>query len=167
MFKSKFIAFILVLIIPVLLYSQVKQGNAEKEFNFQDYSSVGFNVSSISGIGLSFRRHFQNPFLIQATIGYISDGKSDFYSSGIELQYDISKRTDFRFYIAASVGLYGKSKKTYMTMGLGLGIEIPVFGGELIDNLHIGVNIFYPGGYFESSGTIVNIGGSAYLYYNF
>jgi hypothetical protein len=119
------------------------------------FSSIGFNVSSVSGMGLSYRNQLTTRSLFQVTGGVLTTDKRTSYSFGLEYQYQLSKSPSFRYYLAGAAGVYSDIT-TKEFAGFGLGLEIPI----------VGPTIFYPA--FNLSGkTQIGIGASVYVYYNF
>jgi hypothetical protein len=132
---------------------------------YRSYSSFGFNASSVSGLGLSYRKHLPGPSLIQITGGVISGGGSTFTSLGFAYQYQLSKKDNFRYYIATGAGLY-TSGSTRTVIGIGIGIEVPGIGTTIFESVTVGGELYYPALYLGTNPAI-NFGGSIYLYYNF
>lgn len=148
--------------------SQMPQVDSTKQFNYIPFSSVGFNISSISAVGISYRKHFTNPTAIQITGGFISTSGNTSSAIGAEFQFEISKKSSLRYYVALGIGHYSFSSGQSTNMGLGIGIELPAFSETIFDNVTAGASIFYPAAYFTSSGTnVVTLGVSVFTYYNF
>ena len=142
--------------------------DSTKQFNYIPFSSVGFNISSISAVGISYRKHFANPTTIQITGGFISTSGNTSSAIGAEIQFEISKKSNLRYYISLGLGHYSFSSGQSTNMGLGIGIELPAFSETIFDNVTAGASIFYPAAYFTSSGTnVVTLGVSLFTYYNF
>ena len=137
--------------------------------SYQPYSSVGFNVSSVSGMGLSFRHHMDSPGLIQFTGGFITSDQTTSYSLGFEGQYELSLNETFRYYIALGIGRYSGKVSSTTAMGFGMGLEVPIIGsGGIYQSVTAGLDIFYPSLYIETGKTnVVTVGGSLYLFYSF
>ncbi len=83
----------------------------DKTFEYRSYNSFGLNISSYSGIGLSYRYHMDAPLLFQLTGGVISEGESHFYAVGAEVQKELSKSKDKRAFGSLAVGIYGERYK--------------------------------------------------------
>jgi hypothetical protein len=130
------------------------------------YSSAGFNVSSVSGLGLSYRHHFDGPSLLQLTGGLISSESGTNSALGLEYQYELSKKETFRYYIAAGGGVYTASSSS-TALGIGIGLELPILGDVIYESVTGGLAIFYPVSYTGDARAIVSFGGSLYFYYNF
>jgi hypothetical protein len=87
---------------------------------------VGANFSALSGIGVSARAHFAEPFSVMVT-GFIwqSSGTS-YYNYGVEFQYDVFVRKTSRFYLLAGTSsFYDQSTDPAQTehLGAGFGLE--------------------------------------------
>ncbi len=130
------------------------------------YSSAGFNVSSVSGLGLSYRHHFAGASLLQFSGGILSSGSRTSSALGFEYQYELSKKETFRYYVVAGGGLYSSTKAT-SALGLGIGLELPILGDVIFESVTGGVGLFYPVAYSKNSGSVVSFGGSLYFFYNF
>jgi hypothetical protein len=147
---------------------QMPQVDSTKQFNYIPFSSVGFNISSISAVGISYRKHFANPTTIQITGGFISTTGNTSSAIGAEVQFEISKKSSLRYYVSLGIGHYSFSSGQSTNIGLGIGIELPAFSETIFDNVTGGVSIFYPAAYFASSGTnVVTLGVSLFTCYNF
>jgi len=155
-------------VLSVAAFSQSSQDSAFTTTH-QSFSSVGFNVSSVSGMGLSFRHHMNSPGLIQFTGGFLTSDQSTSYSLGFEFQYELSLKETFRYYVALGIGTYSGSDSKTTAMGFGMGLEVPIIGsGAIYESVTAGFDIFYPSLYMETGKTdVVTVGGSLYLFYNF
>lgn len=148
--------------------SASRQVDSSKQFQYIPFTSVGFNVSSISAVGISFRKHLSGPSLVQFTGGFISTTSNTSSAIGFEYQYEISKKSSLRYYVSLGIGHYSLSSGQSTNMGLGIGIELPAFSENIFDNVTGGASIFYPAAYLAGSGTnVVTLGGSLYVFYNF
>jgi hypothetical protein len=135
----------------------------------RSFSSVGFNVSSVSGMGLSYRYHMDSPGLIQFTGGLIVSDEATSSSFGFEAQYELSLSETFRYYLALGFGTYSGKTTTTTAAGFGMGLEVPIIGsGGIYESVTAGFDIFYPALYIETGkSNIVTVGGSLYLFYSF
>ncbi len=157
---------------------------------YQKYSSFGINISSHSGVGLSYRFHMDTPFLFELSGGVVSSGKTYFYAVGGEIQRELSKSKDKRAFGAFAVGFYGEryEKNDYdaayysemeppkkwtsdnaFTFALGVGGELAL-SNLIVDAISIGCEIYPIGVYVKNNGeNEFNMfpGGAIYLYYNF
>ena len=132
---------------------------------YHPYSSIGFNLSSVSGIGLSYRNHFASPSQIQLTAGIVSSESSTSFSFGFEYQYQLSKKDSFRYYVSTGVGVYSGTVST-TAVGLGIGLELPIIGDIIYESVTGGLDLFYPVLY-TGNESLVSFGGSLYIFYNF
>lgn len=134
-----------------------------------EYNAVGINVSTTSGLGLSYRYHNPGSSLIQVAGGMVSTGGNVGSSVGIEYQLDLSRRNDLRYYICAAAGLYHSHGASDINAGIGVGFDYPLFGKELLENMSTGLTIFYPAYYSsrDSSRHSIFFGVSLNFFYNF
>jgi len=144
--------------------------NAQSKYDssspgYRGYSSFGFNASLVSGVGLSYRNHLQGPSLIQFTAGVLSGGGSTFTSFGFAYQYQLSKKDNFRYYIATGAGLY-TSGSSRTVIGFGIGLEVPGIGTTIFESVTAGGELYYPAFYLGTNPS-VGVGGSIYIYYNY
>jgi hypothetical protein len=129
------------------------------------FNSIGFNASSVSGLGLSYRNKISAHDLFQLTGGVLdSDGRTDF-SLGFEYQYQISKNPTFRYYLAVGAAVYSESQTTTIA-GFGMGLEVPIVGKTIFEGVTTGGCLFYPA-FNLTRDPRIGIGGSIYLFYNF
>lgn len=131
------------------------------------YNSFGFNASTVSGLGLSYRHHSVLYSLIQVSGGIIKTTDNIAYSAGVEYQYELSRRTDFRYYICLGSGLYNSGGSSGFVGGFGVGFDTPVFGHTVKENMTAGISLFYPTIYSGTSETTISFGASVYFFYNF
>lgn len=133
----------------------------------RSYKSFGFNASMVSGVGLSFRNHFDSPELLQVTASiFSSPGSSVFYSLGVEMQFELSRDESFRFYIPLGLGIYSSSK-TVTNLGFGMGLEVPVLGPGIFRGVGVGGELFYPTFYLGAGENSISLGASIFIFYNF
>lgn len=129
------------------------------------YHSLGFNFSTVSGAGVSYRFHTAGRSLVQITAAAFDTGDDTFSSVGFEYQYELSGHEAFRYYIPVGGGLYTNGKRTTV-VGAGFGIEVPILGEKIFEGVTVGGELFYPAVYFNDKNK-VTFGGSVFLYYNF
>lgn len=161
----------------------------ENIFEYTSYNSFGINLSSHSGLGLSYRYHLMAPILFQITGGVISEGESYFYAIGLEIQRELSKSKDKRAFGAFATGIYGTREKEVYDLGYSTGMNPPerwvskniysfaigvggelAFGNSIVDSLTIGCEIYPIGVYLdENEDNWFNMfpGAAVYLFYNF
>lgn len=132
---------------------------------YRSYTSIGFSASSVSGLGLSYRRHFDGPSLIQISGGIITSGGTTNSAIGFAYQYQLSKKDSFRYYVATGLGFYS-SKTTGTVLGLGIGLEVPGIGSTIFESVTAGGELYYPA-FYLGSGSTISFGGTLYIYYNF
>lgn len=157
------------------------QGDSAEVYQWKKFNSFGFNASSVSGLGLSYRYHATGPQLFMLSGGIVSSNDWLYASLGAEFQYEISEREDLRYYLAVASGFYYTKEDLYdfMTddmytnsdsdfhLGIGVGFEYPFLGSTIFKNMTVGVTIYYPAIYFTNSGTDIAMGAGAYFFYNF
>ncbi|MDE3058562.1 MAG: hypothetical protein KGJ59_11470 [Bacteroidota bacterium] len=133
---------------------------------YRAYRSIGFQVSTVSGIGISYGINEQNNCYLRATGGLITTSNQSYYSFGIDCQYELTKNKSFKVFIGLGCGIIGDfGSSTHPTLGLGTGIEAPVTGSDIFENVTVGGEIYCPTIYF-SSGTI-SLGVGIFTSYNF
>lgn len=170
------------------LKKEDNEQNKSKTFEYKSYNSFGLNISSHSGVGLSYRYHMDTPLLFQVTGGVVSEGKSYFYAVGLEVQKELSRSKDKRAFGSLTTGIYGERYKEtsveYYTgmnppekwtssnsysFAIGVGGELAL-GNSIIDSLTLGCEI-YPVGIYLSDEDENNFrmfpGAGIYLFYNF
>lgn len=152
----------------MLLQATVTIGQEVPEFGRQAFHSAGFNISVVSGVGLSYRHHFSGPGLVQFTGGLITSGSGSHTSLGVEYQHELSKKGHFRYYIGAGAGVYSSPGATATAAGIGIGLELPILGDSILESVTGGMSLFYPVAYSgQQDRASVGFGGSLYFYYNF
>ncbi len=164
-------------------------GDKANAFEYKSYNSFGLNISSHSGIGLSYRYHLDSPVLFQISGGVISEGESYFYAVGAEVQRELSKSKDKRAFGSFAFGIYGEREKEVYDVGYSTGMNPPekwvsknaysfalgvggelALGSSIVDSLTLGCEIYPVGIYLEDSGdSRFNMfpGAAVYLFYNF
>lgn len=157
------------------------QGDSTGAYRWKKFNSFGFNASSVSGLGLSYRHHTEGPQLFMLSGGIVSSKDWVYASLGGEFQYEISERDDLRYYLALAGGFYYTNEDTYdywlnttynntdsdFHLGIGVGFEYPFLGSTIFKNMTIGVTLYYPAIFFTNSGTEISMGAGAYFFYNF
>lgn len=134
----------------------------------EDFRSAGFNFSMVSGLGISYRYHWANTYLTKVTGGIIKSDSALAYSFGFEYQFNLSNRSDLRYYLTAGVAVYNSTEGSRdFNTGFGIGYERPVFGNDIKENMTIGIAVFYPAFFFSETGNTISYGISFDLYYNF
>ncbi len=131
------------------------------------YSTVGFQISQVSGIGISYGRNMENNFRFRITGGVLTTGSSTYFSFGTDYEFELTKNKPYRVFIGPALGTWGVSTEPpHFNIALGTGIETPLMGGNtIIENITSGVEIYYPT-FFTLSKTI-GIAGGVFISYNF
>lgn len=153
--------FVLAVLVTTLSVAQEQQ-----QAGRQSYSSAGFNFSSVSGVGLSFRHHFPSASLLQFGAGIISSGDRTNSALGLEYQYELSKKETFRYYLTVGGGIYSGSTSS-TAAGIGVGLELPMLGEKIYESVTGGLALFYPVAYSEDQRSNISFGASLYFFYNF
>jgi len=147
--------------------------DAENSRNYADYS-FGLNLSNVSGLGLSYRIFIGDKAGVQLTGGIIATTSQTSYSGGFELQYALSRTPNYRVFVGPAFGVYGSSAdkdipssqaQSDFNAGLGLGLEVPILGSSVRNQLVGSLTIYYPT-FYTSEGTI-SFGIGAGVHYNF
>ncbi|MDE3058561.1 MAG: hypothetical protein KGJ59_11465 [Bacteroidota bacterium] len=160
--KTFLLSLAVVFVLPPLLRAQ-DTASANEDIT---YHSLGFQASLVSGIGISYGINEQNRYRFRATGGLITSSDKSYYSFGFDYQYELTKNKPFRVFIGLGGGIRGKSgSETNTALGLGSGIEGPVTGTGIFENVTIGAEIYYPTFYFSSS--TISVGGGIFISYNF
>ena len=129
------------------------------------YYSFGFQVSFVSGTGITFG-HTEKNFRIRGTIGYLKLESETDYSYGGDFQYVLASHTGFQVLLGPAFGVYGSSSDDSKgRIGLATTLELPSLGTGFYENICSGITLYYPA-YYLSSNT-VNPSVGAYIVYNF
>ncbi len=162
------------MILGFIFFSGITYAEEEASFSvYEKYSSIGLYIGSVSGIGLSYRYHFPNPWLFQITGGLIYIEEDYAYSLGLEGQYELTKSNIARFYVMGAGGIYGSQTQsdgdtestTTLHFGFGIGGEI-AFGPTIVNHLTLGINFFPIALHVKENDSSIFPGASIYLYYN-
>lgn len=130
------------------------------------YSSIGFQASFVSGIGISFGLNESGKYRARATFGILTNDSKTYSSFGIDYQFELTKRQDFRVFIGPGFGTRSIStESSHTTLGLGTGIEAPVTGNSVFQNVTGGVTVYYPTYFFLSKN--ISFAGAVFISYNF
>lgn len=160
------------------------QGDSAEVYKWKKFNSFGFNASSVSGLGLSYRHHTDGPQLVMLSGGIVSSSDWVYASLGAEYQFEISEREDLRYYLAIGGGFYytreeiteyywdtepttSTNSDSDFHLGIGVGFEYPFLGSSIFKNMTVGLTLYYPAIYFADSGTDITMGVGAYFFYNF
>lgn len=161
--KKKFI-FVIALwfSLPPGSYAQDVQNNEPSK----QYSSVGFQASFVSGIGISYGFNESGKYRVRGTFGILTSSGKTYSSMGADYQIELTKREDFRVFIGPGIGVRSISGEDSHTMvGLGTGVEAPITGRTVFENITAGVAVYYPTYFFLSKD--ISFAGSVFISYNF
>ena len=132
----------------------------------KNFSSFGLQASTVSGIGLTFRRTMNNRLRTGMTAGLIKTEGETIFSTGWDFHYELSDRPDIHIFVGPSLGLFGGSARALrVRIGFATGLEVPISGKELYENISAGAVLYYPT-YFLLSET-VGFAVGVFLLYNF
>ena len=132
----------------------------------QSYISLGMNISSASGIGLSFRTQPSFPLAFVFTGGVIKTSNQTDYTVGTEIQFSVLRGLNRRLFITTGAGYYYDRSDPLRTLALGFGAEGPISGKGFYKNLTMGLTVNYPAMYFTKT-TEITFGAGVYAYFNF
>lgn len=124
---------------------------------------LGLFGGPASGLGLSFRHHLPSPLSYQITGGIIKVDERLSYSFGAEVQYDLTRTSVTRFFVAGATSYFhtGKPEQNEMDgpgrLGLGIGGELYADAG-----FHGTVELLFT--YF-SDGTVLPLPQIGFYYY--
>lgn len=121
--------FFLVLLAASLSFSQVIVPDKERPTELgREVFGLGGSIGLGTGMGLSFRHHLPTVFSYQLVAGIIKDSKTLLFDVGAELQFDLMRDENLRFYAGGGAGYYYKGKDVNELKGparitLGIGAE--------------------------------------------
>ncbi len=158
-----FLSFVLSFAIASSLCGQSSDTNSVN----RQFKSFGIQISVVSGMGLSFGVNEIGKYRARITGGYLSISDNNYYSYGAEYQFELTKNPAFRVFMGPVIGNQGKTtdKNPHWRLGLGTGIEMPVTGNSVIENVTFGGTLVYPTLYFLSGD--INIASNVFISYNF
>lgn len=89
---------------------------------------LGGSIGLGTGMGLSFRHHLPTVFSYQLAAGIIKDSKTVLFDIGAELQFDLMRDENLRFYAGGGGGYFYKGKdanelKGPLRIAIGIGAE--------------------------------------------
>jgi len=100
------------------------------------------------------------------TGGLIKTEGETYFSAGFDFHYEISDRPDIHIFLGPSFGFFGGSKRAMKTrLGFATGLEVPLSGKELYQNISAGGVLYYPTFFFYSETIGFAVG--VFLLYNF
>lgn len=130
------------------------------------YSSLGFQVSFVSGIGISYGMNQTGKYRTRFTGGILTSSGVTYFSFGADYHFELTKTPSFRVFIGPSAGSSGDSQsQPRPRIALGTGIEHPLLGSSVIDNISAGAIVYYPTYFFQSGE--VSFAGGIFISYNF
>jgi hypothetical protein len=130
------------------------------------YTTIGFQGSFVSGIGISAGYNEENKYRFRVTGGLVTSDNISYYSFGIEYEVDLTKHKPYRVFIGPGFGVRGESDgDTHATLGIGTGFETSLTGNAMYENVTGGVEVYYPTFYFLTS--TIWFGGGIFISYNF
>ena len=130
------------------------------------YSTIGFQASFVSGIGISAGFNEADKYRIRVTGGFVTANNVAYYSFGIEYEVELSKHKPYRVFIGPGFGFRGESDgDPHTTVGLGTGYETSLTGNSIFENVTGGVEVYYPTYYFLTN--TIWFGGGVFISYNF
>ena len=158
-----FLSCVLSMFAASTLFSQ----STDSTINRGQYKTIGIQLSVVSGMGLSFGVNEIGKYRARITGGYLSISQKNYFSFGAEYQFELTKNPAFRVFIGPAIGNQGKTtdENSHWRLGLGTGIEMPVTGTSVIENVTVGATLMYPTLYFLSGD--VNIAANVFISYNF
>jgi len=135
------------------------------------YSSVGFQASFVSGIGVSYGLNEMGKYRFRITGGIITDGDKTHYSYGTDYQFELTRTGRFRVFLGPGFGVSGTNVKGSSSssarprLGLGTGVESPFTGTSVFENISGGATVYYPTYFFVSKE--ISFAGALFISYNF
>lgn len=158
----------LLLVIVVILsnYFTIYAQDSVTVVRQSHYSTIGFQASFVSGIGISFGLNEAGKYRARATFGILTSDSKTYSSFGADYQIELTKRQDFRVFIGPGFGVRSIStENSHTTLGLGTGVEAPVTGNSIYQNVTGGVIVYYPTYFFLSRN--ISFAGGIFISYNF
>ena len=153
-------------ILSIILFVTTSVFAQDSTAQKRDYTSYGFQVSYVSGMGISYGRPINGRVRLRVTAGVLSTEDKTSFSFGGDVHYFLTKDTKYNIFIGGSLGSSGSSvEDPKPRIAYSTGIEVPVSGDRIFDNVSIGAVLYYPT-YFMLSKTISLMAG-AFIYYNF
>ena len=135
------------------------------------YSSIGFQASFVSGIGISYGLNETGKYRFRITGGIITNGDKTHYSYGADYQFELTRFNRFRVFTGPGFGVHGtaikgnNSTSARPRLGLGTGIEAPITGTAIFENISGGATVYYPTYFFFSKE--ISFAGGIFISYNF
>jgi hypothetical protein len=156
--------FLLFLILLLTSSAQAQDSLASPQS--RKYTSIGFQASFVSGIGISIGYNEDGKYRFRATGGILADNQISYYSLGVEYGFELTKNKQYRVFIGPAFGIRGESDSDNHTMlGLGTGFESSTTGTIIFENISVGAEVYYPTYNFLSQS--VWFAGGVFIAYNF
>jgi hypothetical protein len=124
---------------------------------------IGLTAGPIDGAGISFRHHLPALFSYSVNAGIIKVDQNLHYAIGGDIQYDLARSTNGRYFLLLGIGYYYSGSTSTNEMkgpfrtGLGVGAEFAANGP-----LHVSLMGAFT---FFSDGTILPLPQIGILYY--
>ena len=130
------------------------------------YTSIGFQASFVSGIGISVGDNEDGKYRFRVTGGFLTDNQISYYSFGLEYGIDLTRNKPYRVFIGPAFGIRGESDSdTHTMLGLGTGFETSATGNLVFENVSVGAEVYYPTYNFLSQS--IWFAGGVFISYNF
>jgi hypothetical protein len=164
--KKALIIYTVLSFVGVLWPKSVFGQDSLKTTEGRKFTTIGFQISDVSGIGLSIGFNQENTYRLRFTGGFISKNNITYHSLGVEYGFDLTKNKPYRVFMGPGFAVRGESDgDTHTNIGLGTGFESSWGGTTIFENMSAGVEIYYPTYYFLSN--TVWFDGGAFISYNF
>lgn len=157
--------FVLIFLSVGLSFSQIIVPDKDRPTELgREVFGLGGSIGLGTGMGLSFRHHLPSVFSYQIAAGIIKDSKTVLFDVGTELQFDLMRDQNLRFYAGGGVGYYyiGKDAnelKGPLRFAIGIGAET-----KAKQSVHIMGSFYFT--YF-TNGTILPLPQIGIHYYFF
>ncbi len=162
--KKHFLLFLFSLtIISEKTFSQDSTAATNVPLNYQ---SIGFQVSFVSAVGIAYGINEENSYRALFSGGLLTDNGKTYFSVGFDYQRELTTTQSFRVFIGPSVGTRGATfEKPTPRIALGTGLEVPLSGNGIFQNITTGATVYYPTFFFLSKN--ISFAGGLFLLYNF
>ncbi len=152
--------------LSVLLPPLVRAQDSLSGKEARTYTTIGFQASFVSGLGISVGYNEEDKYRFRVTGGFVTSDNVSYYSFGVEYEIELTKHRPYRVFIGPGFGFRGESDgDTHSTFGLGTGFETSLTGGSIFENVSGGVEVYYPTYYFLTN--TIWFGGGLFISYNF
>jgi hypothetical protein len=119
--------------VSICLSQVVVSERTDMQYDRQVFG-VGVTAGPIDGMGISFRHHLVSPFSYTLNAGIIKVDENLDYAIGGNIEYDLARSMNGRYFIVLGFGYYYKGSTSANQMdgpfrtGLGVGAEFAVNG---------------------------------------